>query len=838
MSSRNKKRLERPTAAGGGALREEVERLFAKDRLKEAVKEAKLCFRAEETPENHRLLERAYLLRADQLRRKAMPTAAKEVAEHLLEFGVTDPALVEESAELFLSLGMSREAKKLEERIDSPEVRERFARQEADVIVIHPERTGTAQAEVRQAGQAVRAAIEAVQRGDEANGLGALREISRGSPFADWKLFVRGLAAHLRRDEAEAQANWDRLDPDRAAVRIARVLQVLAGPSSAAESAAGDGAKVKLKLDAMERQVYGVAVLEPLEQLRALLAEDRWDDAVRQIGSLRNLLTCVDPALGPRLTRILYAPLIRAASQRDDYREAKALVKAFTYAAERLPIDPHWNRLWALIWEGPQGGFVEAQDYWRKYLGDIESLPGLKPSERSLAEALVLMRLGERCANEADAIADAAEAPMRRRSSGREVDAERERAIAFFEDALKRAPNHRPIYHALTNAYKGWDRPDDVAVVARRLLEKFPDDFDAVMLLATHHFKREEPDLALQYGRQARALKPLDEQADVSEWAIHLLRARVLALKGRWDDGRAEFEEAERLQPEKSQSLHVRARRAVFEFKAGQAERAESLIADTQVNLSEATPLWLTLLIESIRYKLPKPERERFESRWSIAQSKKVRSDTAGALAELMAAFVGDEVEYPGRAGHLKEVVAYLRRTTRIKYAYDDLSHVCSLLGLLPKEAALLQKLVARGIKLFPNSPLFLLLTGAIELEKGPYKGGNLRLAQSNLEKALKQAETSSHPMDVRLLPQIRQTLSMLKDTSFNMVGMPFSPFGPGSLPGGPGIGSFRDFLDSLGDMFKGGPDDDEFDDEFDDEPLPPLPRKTGSGRKVKRKKG
>ena len=222
MSSRNKKRIERPKVTGGGQLRGEVERLIAKDRLKDAVKEAKLCFRAEETPENHFLLERAYFLRADQLRRKAMPTAAQEVAHHLLEFGVTDPALVEESIQLLLSLGMSREAQKLKERIDSPEVRERFARQEADVVVIHPERTGHAPAEVRQGGQAVRDAIEAVQRGDEAKGLEALREISRSSPFADWKMFVRGLAAHSRHEAPEARANWDRLDPDRAGLAGSR----------------------------------------------------------------------------------------------------------------------------------------------------------------------------------------------------------------------------------------------------------------------------------------------------------------------------------------------------------------------------------------------------------------------------------------------------------------------------------------------------------------------------------------------------------------------------------------------------------------------------------------
>ncbi|MEJ7637406.1 MAG: hypothetical protein WKF75_05275 [Singulisphaera sp.] len=195
MGSKNKKRTGRPTVAGSSGLRQEVERLIAKDHLKDAVKQAKLCFREEATPENHRLLERTYFLRADELRRKAMPTSAREVAQHLLDFGVTDPTLVEESARLFLSLGMSRAAQGLRGRIDSPEVRERFARQEADLAVVHPDRTGGAAVEIRECGQAVRTAIEAIQKGDEVKGLETLRDVSRGSPFADWKLFARGLAA-------------------------------------------------------------------------------------------------------------------------------------------------------------------------------------------------------------------------------------------------------------------------------------------------------------------------------------------------------------------------------------------------------------------------------------------------------------------------------------------------------------------------------------------------------------------------------------------------------------------------------------------------------------------
>ena len=47
------------------------------------------CSRMKHAPENHQLLERAYFLRARQLFALGMPDSAIEVAEHLLEFGLT-----------------------------------------------------------------------------------------------------------------------------------------------------------------------------------------------------------------------------------------------------------------------------------------------------------------------------------------------------------------------------------------------------------------------------------------------------------------------------------------------------------------------------------------------------------------------------------------------------------------------------------------------------------------------------------------------------------------------------------------------------------------------------
>lgn len=142
MSSKNKRGPgSSPTPTAGQALRQEVDRLIAKGWYKDAIKQAKICHRDQPTPEHHRLLERAYLLRAQELRDGGMPTAAAEVAGHLLDFGITDPGLTEPAAALMLAVGMDRQALALQGKLDSPEAVDRLARRAADQAVLHPERT-------------------------------------------------------------------------------------------------------------------------------------------------------------------------------------------------------------------------------------------------------------------------------------------------------------------------------------------------------------------------------------------------------------------------------------------------------------------------------------------------------------------------------------------------------------------------------------------------------------------------------------------------------------------------------------------------------------------------
>ena len=130
------------SSGSGDALRAETERLIAKERYKDAVKQAKLTYKEAATPENHRLLERAYFLRARQLLQQGMRSSAVEVAQHLIDFGVTAADSPEELVRLLAGLGFEKAALAIQERLGAPGLKEQISQAVADQLVLHPERAG------------------------------------------------------------------------------------------------------------------------------------------------------------------------------------------------------------------------------------------------------------------------------------------------------------------------------------------------------------------------------------------------------------------------------------------------------------------------------------------------------------------------------------------------------------------------------------------------------------------------------------------------------------------------------------------------------------------------
>ncbi len=811
------------TSAGDAAV--QLERLIAKQKYKDAVKQAKLIHKAEATPQSHRQLERAYFLRAQQLLRAGMPGSAVEVSRHLLDFGVTDAKLVEDFSPLLVKLGLAQDAFRIQGRLESPQSQSRLVLLVADQAVLHPERSQPSMPEVGQEAALVRQALEALYAADEVKALGLVRDISRSSPLSEWKLLVRGLAAFYRGDHGETQANWNRLDPERAPQRIARQLQKLHQGQSEKDAGGTDFAE-------LEGLVYGERILPRLRELSDLVVKDRWVDVLRRITSLRLSLRAVDPRLAEKLTSSLLAPLLEHATSLV-YASGTRLLREFTQVAEPLAIDPGWNRLWALTWERPFDGTSVAIKYWTKYIADLESCTALKAKERPLAQALVwkhvaqlyLAELHDRSEEDEDLDFDD-DFDFDLEDEGKnalDLDEDQlvQQATTCIERSLRLAPGHRPTYDLLVEVCRMSDEPERLTEAKQRILKVFPDDVETLVETALELHHRDEPEPALEALSRARRLKPLDESLVGIEIMIRTSLARCLALQKRWDEGRAQFAAIEQLRPDELRSYFYLAKKAIFESKAGQGDLADRYEREAAALLPEPAPLWLSLHVESIRYSLTKATQKHYAELWKKELRKKCRSETAGAMASFLTAFLALESDYAGRDHDATEVLKYLHRTTRLDYRLEDLEDVCEFLGHFPKESGLTRNLVQRGLKAHPESALLHVVLAGVEMSD-PAAVWRLPDVRGHLQEALRLAEASTRRREMLMIPKIKQMLSVSNELHSRMAGFPFAAPGGMPVPGGK-PGSFEDFLGAI----LGAAVDDE-DDEQEDEggPSPFFGRK------------
>jgi tetratricopeptide (TPR) repeat protein len=532
------------------------------------------------------------------------------------------------------------------------------------------------------------------------------------------------------------QANWDRLDPDRFAARIAASLKALAASDSDGVSQ-GDS-----RLQKIEAAVLDVPLWSRLQQLREHLIQDRWHRFFISFKRSREILERFDPGLPERIGQVAYATLTRGGPSRGMNEMTSVMVPP--------AIDPRWNRAWALAWEHPEHGETdEAEGFWQAYLEDLANMQELQPKERKRAQALVWNRIGTLFTRECMATSDFYA------WDDEELTEYEAQAARCFRKSLQLDPTVLTTYRDLTTVQLCQGKTAQAVKTNQRLLKHHPNDLDALLFLAHHYQSCDDPFSARQYVERARRLKPTSTEISKLMWWMFVASARHYAVQGEWDKSRAQFDEADRLDPSSRESLAMLVRRGLMELKARNLDLGEKLIQQAKDSCKEPSAALLALAIESIRYDLTRTAQNGFQRQLQSALKKRVHSQTAGKLCELMTAYLAMDVDYQGQHRHVASVLAYVRRCSRVQWQEQDLHHVCRFLDELVSGRddrelnRVLEKLAVKGRKKFPEHAFFHLMVGESEIRKGPIKCDR-RLAhrcfQQTLEltKHLKDAEHES----------------------------------------------------------------------------------------------
>ena len=194
MASKSKKRTKRPTSAG---LLAQARRSLEKGQHKQALKDAKVLFRQSPTAEHRGFLEFAYIGRAEELQRQGNRSACRGVIESLLELGVQEPAVQTALPKVAMWAGL---LDRLPDDLlpDSAEFRADWEATIADQAVLSPD-VASSRPEIAAKARLIRNSLDCLEAGDSDQAISQLKNISRSSPFAEWKYFVRGLDAYYAR---------------------------------------------------------------------------------------------------------------------------------------------------------------------------------------------------------------------------------------------------------------------------------------------------------------------------------------------------------------------------------------------------------------------------------------------------------------------------------------------------------------------------------------------------------------------------------------------------------------------------------------------------------------
>jgi len=760
-----------------------AQRELAKGNVKEALKEAKVCFRDAPTPERRRLLEQALAARAGQLQKAGLQDQAKDVFAELTRLGVTDPEVQAQLPRLQILLGLAEPGP----AGDSAGVWESnpdLMIELADQAVSHPQRIPDKYVEMRRDCQRVRAALEAVERGDDAAAAEQLNDIARRSPFADWRLFVRGLSAFYTGDAERARANWDRLEPKRPAFRIAQTLLVHSGqltPDKAVIDVANG-------LRRLEYAVQNDPVCGQLKEMGERAQANYWPGVFHVFRAFRQRFANSHGPLIERVTDLLWKRMVRDGGEHGLNR----LVQMGP--APRL--DPRWNRARALMAEQSQDESYEtAEKWWKAYVQDLLSGDFLREDERRIAAGLVYQRLARQLVIQAHH--EEASHPFPSFFDGGSYAEEyRAGAVGHYEDCLRLAPQLLTAHKELASLHLEMDRDGKAVKVYQSLLKHFPDDYETHRWLANYYLEDDKPDKAERYANEVQRLRPRDPATANLLWNQRVAMVRLCAKKRKFEMARREWESLAQQQPADTPPYWLDLLRAAVEYKANAVDVAEKYVAEAEAKLPDPTPVWMILHMQAARFGLNREVKNQFGARFKAAVAGACRADTAGQLARILLPFVSKQIKYTGLATHQRLVMDYLQRCQGQAWTRDDLWYVVQFVALSQswRHRALRDRLIGTGMGCFPQDPSFPYLAGRVAMEDGPYSL-DVDRTRGYFQLALTLNEKASQPLSDECVQTAKHALTLL-DRAIEMRGR---------------MSEWEE--DEFDDEY-----DDEFGDEYDDE--------------------
>lgn len=722
---------------------ERVRRQLEKGDAKNALKEAKRCFRADPSANHRSLLEEAYLGRVEQLHRMKQVSDAKTILAELLALKPTTQVVTDRLTRLKVMVGVGSADTDAVLRDDPLLLRELV-----DQAVLHEGACVPDFEEFPAQVAAVRDALVAVERGADDEAAERLAIIARNSPLADWRLFVRGLSAFYQQDDERTRNNWERLDPTRPGSRIARTLLAAAG-TPAQEPAADLSSGIRR----LELHTRSNAVIDLLKKIAAAWKRREWRMVFRHYRQLRMRFSDSHAALVRQVAEIISQRAVR-----ESIHDALTEVVKIGPAPES---DPRWNRAKAIFAEHPESdtSLDDIESAWVAYAEDLEHLPCLREDERPIAVGLVYQHLAREfvhCADDNDMdpfgfVDEAVQGELRLA------------AVRHYRNSIKACPRLQASFLELAELLEKIGETGQSVRTMEMLARQDPDCFEAVLWLAQHYLSQDDPGQSERYVEAARRLRPRDRQCLQLAWNQKLTMVRCLAMRRQFEAARQEIKQAAEIAPPDLEPFTLDLLRAGVEFKAKHMEAAQAFVQSALAMVEEPTVIWLQLSSIAAQMRVAREFKKDFNDRFKAGIELPPTSESAGRMARFLAAMKSSKVNYTGRATHEKLLIKYLYRAVTIAWKEYDLRCVCEFLVPIPRLNPLRVGFVQTGVEQFPRVPQYHYWSGMQEVNLGP-RFCDLDRASKSLQQALDLHHASDIELTADQLEAARSALSMVLD--------------------------------------------------------------------------
>lgn len=678
-----------------GNVEARVRKAEKEGRSQQALDLAKQLYKQEPTPHHKDLLRRIYLSRARHLRQQGYTNDASTVLEAAVEIVGDNNEWLEKVVEELATCGSVRYALKLLDHLpDSPKRSRIFAVASDQAVRQGAKGRNLLPPSLQGQFDRILQAFSLLETGDDDQARDALQEVGLQSPFLEWKLMIRGLAAYYQNEDARALENWQRLTADRLPAR-------LVAPMRFEVDADFRVAQDPRAQNILQKQIDRAQDPGPIQSLRAIqkaLSPEKDDlgPAFRLAETVVPVLWQSHPQLIPRLASCFYWSIV-ALGKPDDMSR---YTRIFGPPAD----DPDFSRLQALVMERV-GQFTEAHTDWQRFESSVANHPQFWPGDLGTrVRALIWSHMGSNAAmvpNEKKL----AILPRHLRDHPLRPKALIPGAEECFQKSIELAPDRLEPYQKLFNFYRQEDQTNKAEQAARQLLTRFPDHVSTreslgELLVAKKKFKEGVAQL-----EKAHKTNPLDRKLRSKLSHAQLCLARDLTEKGDLDEARGIFRENLELNP--SEQAAVLCKWAACEFIAGDAAKAEELHQQALAKSAQRLPFAYRMLIEAMRFNLAKNEKARFAAEFESALADPPTAEICTAIADTAGAHRLSEVKYSGQKTHEKRILSYLEKARRtVAFSEEQLQRICkSMLEL----AAIRQtrNFCAMGHRQFPRNPYF-----------------------------------------------------------------------------------------------------------------------------------